>query len=186
MNRSGIISVRSRPIPGSLGPLMALPRTRPPQQHDGQTASVTAKKAQQLKIDEDLVLDQLQSAFLATGAAKTMVTEYRSRLASNPLDVKALVLLIEMMAASVPPELIDKGADRVGEQAADGGADARLSRPCRWRSRRTISERSRSAKSFAASSGRSRSRGFVSHAVLAQKQRAKEAALDTTFGTALG
>jgi hypothetical protein len=66
------------------------------------------KKAQELKIDEELVLDQLQSALLATGAAKTMVTEYQRRVAANPLDFNALVLLIEMIAASGPPELIER------------------------------------------------------------------------------
>jgi tetratricopeptide (TPR) repeat protein len=65
------------------------------------------KKAKELKIDEDPVLDWLQGALLATGSAKTMATEYRTRLGNNPMDFKAMVLLIEMMAASGPPELIE-------------------------------------------------------------------------------
>ena len=136
------------------------------------------KKAQELKIDEDLVRDQLQAALLATGSAKTMVTEYRARLASNPLDVKTMVLLIEMMAAVGPAEPIEKEltawANRLPMEvrsqvvpalraiaAYDSGKMAECEKLCRQ-------------------SGSLPIPGLRLHAVLAQK-RAKEATLDPEF-----
>ena len=53
-----------------------------------------------------------------------MAIEYRSRLAANAMDFAAMLLLVEVMAASGPPE--DRaGADRLAEPAADAspGAD---------------------------------------------------------------
>jgi tetratricopeptide (TPR) repeat protein len=65
-------------------------------------------KARALKLGEDHVRDILQAASLATGSAKTMAIEYRSRLAANPLDFASMVSLIEMMAASGPPAPIEQ------------------------------------------------------------------------------
>ncbi len=138
------------------------------------------KKAQELKIDQDLVLDQLQSALLATGAAKTMVTDYRSRLASNPLDIRAVILLIEMMAASGPPELIDKEL---------AGWENRLPMQARLQIAPTLRAiaaydvgKVAECEKLCRQLGPLQIPGLRLHAVLAQK-RAKEATLDTTFVT---
>ena len=65
------------------------------------------KKARELKIDENHVREAFQSAYLATGAAKTMATEYRTRLANNPMDFEAMMFLIELLAATGPPDQIE-------------------------------------------------------------------------------
>ena len=107
------------------------------------------------------------------------MTEYRRRLASNPLDFKAMILLIEMMAASGPPELIEKElaawevrlpfevrAQALPPLRAIAEYDAGKLKDCEQRCRQLVSLQNSP---------------FRLHAVLAQK-RATEVILDPAFG----
>jgi hypothetical protein len=66
------------------------------------------RKARELKVDEDLLGQGLQIARLATGDAKSLVQEYRDRLARNALDLRTMMHLIEAMAATGPPEPVER------------------------------------------------------------------------------
>jgi tetratricopeptide (TPR) repeat protein len=63
-------------------------------------------KARELEIDDEDVSSELQTARLATGQAKTMVHEYRAKLASAPFDLSTIVFLCEALAAAGEPEKI--------------------------------------------------------------------------------
>ena len=54
------------------------------------------------------MLAPLHTALIATGAAIATANQYRTRLFRNPLDLAAMILLVEMMAASGPPEPIEQ------------------------------------------------------------------------------
>jgi hypothetical protein len=138
------------------------------------------KKAQELKIDEELVLDQLQSALLATGAAKTMVTEYQRRVAANPLDFNALVLMIEMIAASGPPESIEREL-AAWENRLPIGARAQVVVPFRAIAAYDAGKLG-DCEQLCRQLGALQIPSLRLQAVLAQK-RAKEAALDPAFST---
>jgi tetratricopeptide (TPR) repeat protein len=57
-------------------------------------------KARELKIDDDDIGADLQTARLATGQAKAMVKEYKTSLASRPFDLDAMVFLCEALAVA--------------------------------------------------------------------------------------
>ena len=63
-------------------------------------------KARELKIDEDEINGEVQTARIAAGQAKALVTEYQTVLKSRPFDLTTVVFLSEAFAAAGEPEKI--------------------------------------------------------------------------------
>jgi tetratricopeptide (TPR) repeat protein len=61
-------------------------------------------KARELKLEENALEDAWMTARIATGGARQLASEFRARLAANPMDFEALRGLIEATAASAAPE----------------------------------------------------------------------------------
>jgi hypothetical protein len=66
------------------------------------------RKARELKIEEDVVEEASMDARMASGEAKFLVNELRPRLAANAMDFDTLRRLLEAMAASGPPEDVER------------------------------------------------------------------------------
>ncbi len=66
------------------------------------------RKARELRIEEDLIEEASMDARMASGEAKFLVNELRPRLAANAMDFDALRRLLEALAASGPPEDVER------------------------------------------------------------------------------